>query len=87
MDTFFLEDDDYRDLLIIQSSKGSADVVQELNESIEVDDNLFLDVQPNDFTSPVKSVVDGLVASNDYSDISDWEDADKIQPIAAGNSR
>ena len=74
---YSLEDDDYGDMFITQSSKeydysDKSEVV-----SMEGDENLFLGVNTTDFTSPCKSVLDNGKQDSMYSDISDFEENDK----------
>ena len=72
MDTFSLEDDDYDDLFITQSSKEDDNSNVTVNGSQE---NMFSGVKENDFSSPCSSILNGNCDSaNAYSDISDYED-------------
>ena len=76
MDTFSLEDDDYGDLFITQSSNVSAGDSYDANKSMEEEDNLFLGIEPNDFVSPVKSILGADHTSTMYSDISDCDETE-----------
>ena len=72
MDTFSLEDDDYGDMFITQSSKDNIEIVPDEDNSNK---ELFLELPKNDFSSPCSSLLKGQSDSNhQYSDISDYEE-------------
>ena len=72
MDVFLLEDDDCNELFITQTSKGDACKAEDKEEDeMEVFDDLFLGVKPDDFASPSVKIVD---KGPHYSDISEAEE-------------
>ena len=72
MDTFSLEDDDYGDMFITQSSKDNVEIVPDDDNSNK---ELFLGLSKNDFSSPCSSLLKGQSDSNhQYSDISDYKE-------------
>ena len=87
METYSLEDDDYRDPFITQTSKDDVGNVHNEEEPMEEDNNLFLGVDPGDFNSPMKSLVMAGVGSNDYLDISDWEETEASMSNTDENMR
>ena len=74
MELFLLEDNDFGDLFITQSAHSSNVVDNNENCEMDIDDNQSLGVNTKDLKSPVMSLVDQNVKSNDYSDISEFED-------------
>ena len=72
MDTFSLEDDDYGDMFITQSSKDNDEIVPDDDNSNK---ELFLGLLKIDFSSPCSSLLkDQSDSSHQYSDISDYEE-------------
>ena len=71
MENFSLEDDDYGDLFITQSSNdnGGSRLIQESSEN-----DKFLGLNAGDFQSPCTSLVKSHLHSSQYSDISDCEE-------------
>ena len=84
MDTYSLEDDDFGDLFITQSSTTGSDVVDNKNEE---ENQLFWGLNPMDMQSPCTSYVSNNVTENDYSDISDWEINDIDMEISSSQKR
>ena len=84
MDTFSLEDDDFGDLFITQSSSNdNGNTLQE-----EKDGDTFLGLNQSDFQSPCSSVRSNLnVSETQYSDISDFEDDNNSSGFATRNDR
>ena len=75
MENLSLKDDDYGDIFITQECNNNDGSVDKLCEEMEVDDSVFLGVNPEDMQSPCMSLVkpkyEGVAY---YSDISDWEE-------------
>ena len=76
MDMFSLDDDNFRDLFITQSSNSYQDNVKSGQNDMEVDEDLFLGVKETDMSSPCTSLVENKAVTK-YSDISDWEESEE----------
>ena len=77
MELFSLEDDDFGDMFITQSSSVTNVVENCDNSAMDVDESVFLGVNATDLSLLVRSLLDKNVKSNDYSDISDFEETDQ----------